>query len=738
MRKFILELRRREVFRTAGLYVGICWISIEVASVVLPTFDAPEWVLQALIIAVSIGFPVMLVLAWIYDVSSKGIVVQPDATDTVVVPFGDRKGDFIVIGVLAVALIFSVYLNITGGPAIVEELEPVSILIADFDNQTGDPLFDGSLEQALQIGIEGAPFISSYERGLATKVAANLNGSEALTSSHERGLPATVAADLQDYATLNAETAQLVAVREGIKLVLTGSIVPDGNKFDLTVSAIVPTSGEIVAEVDATSANKLEVLSAMGELAADLREELGDKSVDRDALAISETFTAMSLEAAREYDTAQQLQYAGDYEQAVENYRAAIEHDPNFGRAYSGWAVAARSLGRTDEAANAWENAMANLGSMTERERLRTQGMYYWGVSRNFQKAIETFETLVEKYPADHVGHNNLAVQYFLALDFDKALEEGKLALDIYPNNAVTRSNYALYAMYSSDFETAVTEANEVREIDPAFFKAWLPIAMNLLSTGNLDAARGAYESMAETGARGASTASLGLADIDLFAGNFGAAIARLTDGIASDKELGNNYGMAVKQVALAEALFAQGELDAAIEAIVGAAAVGADAVLVPSALIYVAADKLDEALGVAEKLQQKLPPQPRAYGLMINALVNLDAGDHVQAIEQLTEAVGIADLWLVRFHLGRAYLEAGYFVEALDEFMAVNDRHGEATAIFLEDLPSYRYIATLPYWLGRAQSELGMTADAAANFESFVARRPADPLADDARQRLP
>ena len=123
----------------------------------------------------------------------------------------------------------------------------------------------------------------------------------------------------------------------------------------------------------------------------------------------------------------------------------------------------------------------------------------------------------------------------------------------------------------------------------------------------------------------------------------------------------------------------------------------------------------------------------------MVRALVELEAGNAVTAVEQLTQAVSIADLWLLRFHRGRAYFEAGYFVEALDDFSAARDRHGEATAAFLDDLPTYRYVATLPYWLGRAQAELGMAADAQANFETFVARRPSGgPLAEEARQRLP
>ena len=616
---------------------------------------------------------------------------------------------------VAATLAYSIYLNLTAIPPV--EIEPVSVLIADFDNQTGDPLFEGSLEQALQFGLEGAAFVSTYERAAAKKLA------EKLQSGDE----------------LNAEVAQLVAAREGIKLVLAGSIVPDGTKLDLAVSAIVPTSGEIIAEADVTARNKDEVLPAVGELAADIREELGDKSVDSDDLEIKETYTAMSLEAAREYDKAQQLQYNAKYAEAIEHYRAAIEQDPEFGRAYSGWAVAARSLGLMDEAADAWEQAMANLGSMTERERLRTQGMYYWGVTRNVQKAIETYETLVEKYPADHVGHNNLAVQYFLALEFEKALDAGKQALDVYPTNAIARSNYALYAMYSSDLETAVSEAQTVRELDPTWFAVWLPIAMQALAQDDLDGARAAYESMRVTGSRGASTAGLGFADLEMFAGNFGLAREILVKEIPKDAETGNRYGEAVKWLALAEALIAEGDDAAAIEAVgKGLELVGADATLVPAALVYLAAGEVDRARELADNLAGKLSGQSRAYAGLIRGIIAMQSGKNLPAIEELTAAVDLADLWLVRFYLGRAYFEAGYFVEALDEFTAARDRHGEATAVFLDDLPSYRYIATLPYWQGRAQAELGMSTEASENFDTFLSRRPAgEPLAEDARQRL-
>lgn len=717
MKKFIRELRRREVLRTAGLYVGICWITIEVASVLLPTFDAPDWMLRAIVMVTMAGFPVMLVLAWVYNVTEHGIEVQGDPTDTVVAPIGTRKMDFAVIGVLSVALIVSVYLNFTAGPAVVDEFEPVSVLIADFNNTTGDELFDGTLEQALQIGIEGASFITGYRREAAKKLAAEL---------HSAG-------------SLDEAAARLVSVREGIKLVLAGAIEEDDGRYELSVRAIEPTEGEIVADVSVTADNKLEVLTAIGLLSGDLREELGDDSLDRSRLITSETFTAKSLEAAQEYTRAQALQYNGNYGDAIAHYQQAVAYDPDFGRAYSGWAVAARSLGRVEESAAAWEKALANIDTMTERERLRTYGMYYWGVSRNYRKAIESYETLVEKYPADFVGHSNLAVQYFLALDFLSALREGQVALEIYPDNAVMRSNFALFAMYASDFATAVAEAERVRELDPNFFKAWLPIAMKALSDGELEAARDAYRRMIETSAGGESTGILGLADIALYAGEYAAARELLAQGIAIDEAAGSQYFLATKYVALAEAYFGEGDSGAAGEALGKALEISAgESRQVPAALMYLSAGDIAAAADIAARLGQKLQPQSRAYALLIEALIALQDERHVEAIDKITSAIELADLWMLHFYLGWSYLDAGYFAEALDEFTVSFDRRGEATAVFLDDLPTYRYLAELPYWMGRAQEELGMQAAATENYAAFAARRPAgDPLADDARQRI-
>ncbi len=717
MQRFIRELRRRAVFRTAGLYVGISWIGIEGASVVLPAFDAPDWALRALIVAAVIGFPVMLGLAWIYEITDRGIVVQEDATDTVVIPFGGRRMDFVVIGILSVALAFSVYLNLTATSGPAPQPDPVSLLIADFANKTGDPIFDGTLEQAFSIGIEGAPFVTAFSRSSA--------------KSHiER---------LRPDGKLDEEGARLVAVREGIELVITGEISEDNGKYLFAVRAIEPVDGKTIAEVRQTAKDKTDVLTVVTEVTGKIREDLGDTDVGEGSQRIIETFTAGTLQAAHDYTKAQAVAKEGDYEQAIALYKAALESDPNFGRAYSGWAVAAHSLGHSAEAEEVWGKALSLMETMTERERYRTLGTYYMVISGNYQKAIENFRTLVEKFPADGAGHNNLAVAYFSTLDFESAKEEGRRVLEIYPNNLFYKQNAALYAMYAGDFEAAEKQAREVIETDETRYYARLPVAVAALARNDFDAATAAYEDMAGTGDHGASHANLGLADLSIYRGRYADAIALLGEGISADRNSGNEHAASTKFIALAEAHILNDDPSAAavqaIEAALGIS--GGLSQKVAAALHYVSLGLVDEAGAIADDLAAGLQPQNRAYGAMIRGAVLSLEGRHAEALDALVQATRLSDFWLVRYELGKAYLRAGSFAEALDEFSACEARRGEASAVFLDDLPTWRYLADLPYWRARAQQELGMRHAAKQSYRAYLALRPEGPLALDARERM-
>jgi tetratricopeptide (TPR) repeat protein len=719
MNRFIRELRRREVFRTAGLYIGVCWILIEASSVLLPTFEAPEWILRWIIIAAIVGFPIMLVLAWVYDVTAHGIEVQADATDTIVAPLGSRKTDFVVIGVLAVALTFSVYMNITSGPAVVGEPDPVSVLIADFDNQTGNPLFDGLLEQALNIGVEGAPNVTSFPRNNALQVGAIIQpGAEALAP----------------------ELAQLVAVREGIQYVLSGLISPDGSGFEIVLSALDPGTGEEAFDVSVDASGPEAVLTAVGELSEGIREELGDTTLDQPD-ATASPFTAASLEAAKAFTEAIDLDYEGRSGEAVEKFALAIELDPNFGRAYAGWAFSEFRLGNTERAEELWNKALSLMETMTERERLRTLGVYYAAVTRNYESAVQSFSELVEKYPADAAARNNLAVSAFLSLDFATAAEQGREIMQIYPNSQLYQSNFSLYAMYSGDFAASAEVAQKLAAASPEYGTTYLPLAVSHIMNGDFDSARMAYREMAKATSSDhrESTSALGLADLEAYLGNFAAAREILQPAIDAELEAERLNAAATKQIALAQVLLAAGETGAAERAADDAREwSNLESVDVAAARIYLVTGKTEAAAAIADELAGKLQSQSRAYGRMIRGMLARDAGNYIEAVDALRNALELADLWLVRFELGRAYLDAEFYAEALGEFNANLDRRGEATAVFLDDTPSVRYLAELPYWIGRAQSGLGMHTSSIQGYEDFLALRPeGGPLADDARQRM-
>jgi tetratricopeptide (TPR) repeat protein len=601
-----------------------------------------------------------------------------------------------------------------------QPLDSVSILVADFDNKTGDAVFDGALEQPLTIAMEGASFVTTYPRRDALKVAQTLGNA----------------------SRLDAPSARLVAFREGIKYVLAGSVSSSGGAFRLQLDAVDPASGKLLKSATADAATKSDVLAAVGSLAAKIRTGLGDTTPESAKLAANETFTAGSIDAMREYSTAQDLALSGRDDEAVPHYRRAIDLDPKFGRAYSGWAISAQRLGHAEETAAAWEKALSLVDRMTEREKYRTLGGYYLGSVQNYEQAVENYSALAKKFPADSSAYGNLALAHFYLHDFSKALEEGRRAVDINPKNMLQRNNLALYAMYAGDFATAASEATKVLAEQPTFREAYLSIAMDALAKGDLAAAATAYDDMATgSGARGASLASLGRADLALYTGKLDAAAAELASGIAADIAAKSTTSAALKQAALAESHLAAGRRPQAIEAAHAAIALHKQlATIVPAARVLLRAGKSSEARALATDLEAQLQKQNRAYAKIVLAEIALEEKRTAEATDLLTQARALSDVWLGRFDLGVAYVQAGHFAEAMSELEACEKRRGEATALFFDDRPTARYLATLPYWMGRAQEGLGMAGPAKTRYEAFLALRKdaaADPLVQDARARV-
>jgi eukaryotic-like serine/threonine-protein kinase len=596
--------------------------------------------------------------------------------------------------------------------------DPVSVLIADFTNATGEAMFKGVLEQSLGVAVEGASFVTAYDRRNALRVATQLNAGSAL----------------------DEKVARVVAQREGVKVVLAGGIVPDGTGYRLSVRGVSPADGSATLSSDVRAASRNDVLNAIGRLGSNVRKSLGDTRTARTPAA-NEMLSASSLEAVAEYMTGQELTRQTRDEEAIAYFKRATELDPNFGRAYSAWGTAAFKIGRQDEAEAKYKKALSLLDRMTERERYRTLGVYYLAGSKNYDKAIENFSELVKQYPSDAAAYNNLAVAYTNKLDFTNASANGRKALEIYPRNRLYRSNYALYAMYAGDFKASAAEAANLLKDDPNYFVGYLPLAVAALVRGDAEAAAGFYSQMAHVNARAASLASIGMADLALVEGRGKDAIELLTAGIRADEETKSDAGVALKRLALAEAHEMDGDLRAASSAAATAiSASKAEPVLVPASRIFALSRQQREIDAIANILSNEFEPQKRAYGRIVDGVDYMSRGRYVDAADSLKAAIKFADVWLARFYLGVAYEMAGRHGEAFAELQTCFTRRGEATALFLDEVPTYRYLAPLTYWLARAQEGLGQTGQAKVNYGAFLAQKKGptrDPLVSDARRRL-
>ncbi len=593
-----------------------------------------------------------------------------------------------------------------------------SVLIADFENKTGDPVFDGTLEPAFGLALEGASFVTSYSRPAAKKIAAQL----------------------QPTATgLSEPLARLVAVREGIQVVTAGSIEKRGDGYRVSVRAEDAATGKPITDARADASGKDGVLSAAAKAAAAIRNALGDRTPSSVQVAAAETFTAGSLDAAHEYAIAQDLQNAGNWEEAIRRYQKAVELDPNLGRAYAGIAGLYANQGRREEAQKAFQLAMARIDRMSEREKFRTRGLYYL-VMREPQKAQEQFEQLLRQYPADNAGMANLALAYFYRRDMARALAEGRRALEIYPKSIPLKNNVALYAMYAGDFDAAIRESQAVLQLNPTFAKAYVCLALSQAAQGSIADAAKTYARLETTGGWGASLAAIGSADLALAQGRAADAISILEKGVERDLIEKKADAAARKLLALAEAHLARGQTAAAQAAAERAVAQSqGENILLPAGRVFLEAGKESRALSLASELSKRFEPDARAYAKLLEGEAKTKRGQGREAISDFEAARQISDTWLGRFLLGRSYLEAKAFPEADAELEACAKRRGEAVALFLDEIPSFRYLPPVYYYLGRAQESLKSPAftDSYKAFLAIKSEGGEDPLVADARRRL-
>ena len=267
--------------------------------------------------------------------------------------------------------------------------------------------------------------------------------------------------------------------------------------------------------------------------------------------------------------------------------------------------------------------------------------------------------------------------------------------------------------------------------------EAYIYLAVAQHGLGNDAAAADALKALEPVDASQAATAR---ADLLLATGKLADATELLEHAAADDDAHGNHDAATRKAAMLAEAWLRRGDKARAIAAARRAAGSALSSTRFMAARVELAAGQPVEALAIADRLADELGLDARMYGAIVQGEAALTRDKPRDAIAALENAGKIADAWLVHEALGRAYLAHGSFAEAYSEFSACTTRAGEASIAFGDDLsvPTTRYLATMRYYLARAQEGLG-SPDAAASYKAFLAQ-PADahdPLVADARARL-
>jgi serine/threonine protein kinase/tetratricopeptide (TPR) repeat protein len=591
------------------------------------------------------------------------------------------------------------------------EYEPVSVVIADFQNNTNDAAFNSVLEPTLKRALEGASFITAYDRFRLTSTVG-----------------------VRPPERLDEVAAREIAVKQGLNIIVAGAINPQGSGYNVSIKAVHAVTGNVVATGDRRASTKDDVLAAATRLAATVRTALGDQTSESDQMFAMTSLSATSLDVVRHYVAGMEAASNNRQEEARQQFAAALEKDPKFGIAYTSLAASLRNLGRPQEAEKYLNDSLRYLDGMTERERLSTRG-YFYLAGRDYQLCVKEYGELIARYSADVVGRNQRALCMTKLRDMRGAVDEMQYVVARLPNRAIFRNNLALYANYAGSFDVAETEA---RALPPGEYAA-LALAMAQLGQGQRREAIATYEKLAATSALGASIAAAGLADVAVVEGRFADAVRLFEQGAVRDLAEKSPDAAARKLAGLAYAELSRGRQPAAVAAAEKALS-NSKAVKIRflAARTFIEAGDIERARPIVEELAGELQAEPQAHAQILEGEMALKNGNAREAIKLLTAANTTLDTWYGHFALGRAYLEAGAFVQADSEFDRCIKRRGEALSLFVDEDPSFGYFPAVYHAQGRVREGL-KNAGFTESYKAYLAYRgesKEDPLVVEARRR--
>jgi eukaryotic-like serine/threonine-protein kinase len=324
-----------------------------------------------------------------------------------------------------------------------------TIVLSDFDNKTGDSVFDDTLKQGLSVQLEQSPFLA---------LVSDRKVNETLKLM---GRPAG--------DRLTPEVTRELCQRTGSKAILTGSIAGLGNQYVIGLKAVTCDTGDLLAEAQERAAGKEAVLKALDAAAVSLRSKLGESlsSVQKYATPLEEA-TTPSLEALKAYSLGVKTDYAKGDTAALPFFKRAVELDPNFAMAYGWMTTAYFDLNEIGRAAEYARKAYALRAKVSERERFSIESNYHNIATGELEKGAEDLELWQQTYPRENLTYVSLGFVFATLGNWESALKEWQEAVRLQPNYA--EQYYLLSLAYMSlnrlDEAEAVCKQAEERKLE--------------------------------------------------------------------------------------------------------------------------------------------------------------------------------------------------------------------------------------------------------------------------------
>ncbi|MDP9099137.1 MAG: tetratricopeptide repeat protein [Verrucomicrobiota bacterium] len=457
---FLSELKRRNVYKVAVAYAVIAWLSIQAASILLPTFEAPPWVMKAFVVIVAAGFVLALVIAWAFEMTPEGMKRTENVRPDEKIPQWSRRqfaALILVVAIVAASLLGYQVFRATpraNSASDVPSITAKSIAVLPFENLSRDP--------------DNAYFTEGIQDEILARLAKIADLKVISRTSTQR------------YKSSPDDLPQ-IAKRLGVSNILEGSVQKTGDRVRVTVQ-LINAASDAHLWAETYDRNLTDVFATESEIARMIADTLRAKLTGSEQNAIA----ARPTENAEAHQLYLRGRYfwnkrtGADFKKAIGYFNQAIARDPNYALAYAGLSDAYCLLPGYAEAdpKNSFPQAKAAAAKALELDS--TLGEAHTALANalfaydlNFAEAEREFRRAIELNPNYATAHQWYAESVLTPLGrFDEAIAEARRALELDPLSVIINADVGTALTSARRYDEAIEQLRKSAELDPGFYYA--------------------------------------------------------------------------------------------------------------------------------------------------------------------------------------------------------------------------------------------------------------------------